>query len=28
MAKMVPMETRQSMFDEPSRGSTQTMYLP
>ena len=28
MAKMVPMETRQSMLEEPSKGSKHTMYLP
>ena len=28
MAKIDPIDTRQSMFDEPSRGSKQTMYLP
>jgi len=28
MAKMVPIETRQSMFEEPSNGSKQTTYLP
>ena len=28
MAKMDPMETRQSMLELPSRGSKETMYLP
>jgi len=28
MAKMVPIEARQSMLDEPSRGSKQTTYFP
>jgi len=28
MEKMVPMEIRQSMFEEPSKGSKQTTYLP
>ena len=28
MAKMDPIETRQSMFELPSKGSKVTMYLP
>lgn len=28
MAKIVPIETRQSMFEEPSSGSKHTMYFP
>lgn len=28
MAKIVPIETRQSMLEEPSRGSKHTMYFP
>lgn len=28
MAKIVPIETRQSMLEEPSKGSKQTMYFP
>ena len=28
MPKMEPMETRQSMLEEPSSGSNVTMYLP
>lgn len=28
MAKIVPMETRQSMLEEPSNGSKHTMYFP
>lgn len=28
MAKMVPIDTRQSMFDEPSSGSKHTIYFP
>ena len=28
MAKMEPMETRQSMLELPSKGSKVTMYLP
>jgi len=28
MEKMVPIEIRQSMFEEPSNGSKQTTYLP
>ena len=28
MAKIVPMDPRQSMFDEPSSGSKHTTYFP
>lgn len=28
MAKIEPMDTKQSMFDDPSKGSKQTMYFP
>lgn len=28
MPKIVPIDTRQSMFEEPSRGSKHTMYFP
>lgn len=28
MEKIVPMDTRQSMLDDPSKGSKHTTYLP